>query len=180
MAEEKRPSNTTHDRGGPMHLRAFVKGAALGAATAYLFDPDSGDGRRARLRDQAGALVRQGRERADGLSRHAGTMIEGKLHEFGGTADLDRSVDDATVADRIRSEVLGRGDLEADGVLVNVEYGKAQLRGAAPTAQTIEDIVDRTRAVAGVVDVENLMHLPDAPAPNKQAARSTGKRPSSS
>ena len=162
-----------------MHLRAFVKGAALGAAAAYLFDPDSGDGRRARLRDQAGALVRQGRDRADGLSRHAGNVIEGKLHELGGAADLDRPVDDATVADRIRSEVLGRGDLGAD-VVVNVENGKAQLRGAAPTAATIEDIVDRTRAVAGVLDVENLMHLPDETAPNKRAARSTGQRTSSS
>jgi gas vesicle protein len=159
-----------------MHLRAFVKGAALGAAAAYLFDPDSGDGRRARLRDQAGALVRQGRERADGLSRHTGSVIDGKLHELG-AADLDRTMDDATVADRIRSEVFGRSDLEADGVVVNVENGKAQLRGAAPSAETIEHIVDRTRAVTGVLDVENLMHLPDAPAPNKQAARSTGKRP---
>jgi osmotically-inducible protein OsmY len=164
-----------------MHLRAFVKGAALGAAAAYLFDPDSGDGRRARLRDQAGALVRQGRERADELSRHAGNVVEGKLHELSGTTDLDRPMDDATIADRIRSEVLGRrGDLKADGVVVNVENGKAQLRGAAPSSETIEDIVDRTRAVAGVLDVENLMHLPDAPAPNKKAARSTGQRTSSS
>ena len=163
-----------------MHLRAFVKGAALGAAAAYLFDPDSGDGRRARLRDQAGAFVRQGRERADELSRHAGNVVEGKRHELGGATDLDRPMDDVTIADRIRSEVLGRGDLMADGVVVNVENGKAQLRGAAPSAETIEDIVDRTRAVTGVLDVENLMHLPDAPAPNKQAARSTGRRTSSS
>jgi osmotically-inducible protein OsmY len=161
-----------------MHLRAFIKGAAVGAAAAYLFDPDSGNGRRARLRDQAEALVRQSRERADGLSRHAGNVIEGKLHGFGGTADLDRAMDDGTIADRIRSEVLGRRGM--DGVVVNVENGVAQLRGSAPTAASIEDIVDRTRAVAGVLEVENLMHLPDAPAPNKQAARSTGRRSSSS
>jgi osmotically-inducible protein OsmY len=161
-----------------MHLRAFIKGAAVGAAAAYLFDPDSGNGRRARLRDQAEALVRQSRERADGLSRHAGNVIEGKLHELGGAADLDRAMDDGTIADRIRSEVLGRRGM--DGVVVNVENGVAQLRGSAPTAAWIEDIVDRTRAVAGVLEVENLMHLPDAPAPNKQAARSTGRRSSSS
>jgi osmotically-inducible protein OsmY len=161
-----------------MHLRAFIKGAAVGAAAAYLFDPDSGNGRRARLRDQAEALVRQSRERADGLSRHAGNVIEGKLHELGGAADLDRAMDDGTIADRIRSEVLGRRGM--DGVVVNVENGVAQLRGSAPTAASIEDIVDRTRAVAGVLEVENLMHLPDAPAPNKQAARSTGRRSSSS
>jgi osmotically-inducible protein OsmY len=162
-----------------MHLRAFAKGAAIGAAAAYLFDPDSGNGRRARLRDQAGAFVRQSRERADELSRHAGNVIEGTLHELGGAADADRAMDDATVADRIRSEVLGRRGLEADGIVVNVENGVAQLRGAAPDTAAIEDIVDRTRAVAGVLEVENMLHLPDAPAPNKQAARSTGRTSSS-
>jgi osmotically-inducible protein OsmY len=163
-----------------MHLRTFVKGAALGAAAAYLFDPDSGDGRRARLRDQAGALVRQTRERADELSQHAGNVMEGKRHELGGAGNPDPAMDDATVADRIRSEVLGRSDVQTDGVVVNVENGVAQLRGQAPTAETVEDIVDRTQGVTGVIDVENMMHLPDAPAPNKQAARKTGQRTSAS
>ena len=163
-----------------MHLRAFVKGAALGAATAYLFDPDAGDGRRAKLRDQAGALLRSSRERADQLSRHATNVVEGKMHELSGATDVDRAMDDGTIADRIRSEVLGRADVQADGVVVNVENGAAQLRGAVPTREAMEEIVDRTRAVPGVVDVENFLHLPDEPAPNKRAARSTGRSSPSS
>jgi osmotically-inducible protein OsmY len=163
-----------------MHLRAFVKGAALGAAAAYLFDPDAGNGRRARLRDQADAMFRRSQERAERLSRHATNVVEGRLHELRGTADVDREMDDATIADRIRSEVLGRRDLHADGVVVNVQNGVTQLRGAVPSSEAIEGIVDRTRAVPGVVDVENLLHLPDEPAPNKRAARSTGRGASSS
>lgn len=158
-----------------MHLRAFVKGAALGAAAAYLFDPVNGNGRRSRLRDQAGAMMRRGQERADDLSRHASNVIEGKLQELAGTDDLDRPMDDTTIADRIRSEVLGRRDLRADDVVVNVEDGVAYLRGQVPTAGTLEDIVDRTRAIAGVRSVENLTHLPGAPAPNKRSARSAGQ-----
>jgi len=160
-----------------MHLRSFVRGAALGAAAAYLFDPDQGNGRRARLRDQTAALMRRSRERADELSRHAGNVIEGRLHELGGMAVADRDTDDATVVDRIRSEVLGRRDVRAADVVVNVEDGVAQLRGEVPDAATMEGVVDETRTVAGVRDVENLMHLPGAPAPNKQAARSAGQRP---
>jgi osmotically-inducible protein OsmY len=163
-----------------MHLRAFVKGAAMGAAAAYLFDPDEGNGRRAKLRDRAGALLRQSRERADQLSRHASNVVQGTRHELGGAADLDRDMDDATIADRIRSEVLGRRELTADGVVVNVENGVAQLRGVVPTREAVEDIVDRTRAVPGVVDAQNHLHLPDEPAPNKQAARSTGRSSSAS
>jgi osmotically-inducible protein OsmY len=163
-----------------MHLRAFVKGAALGAVAAYLFDPDAGNGRRVRLRDQAAALGRRSQDRAEQLSRHATNVVEGKLHELSGAADADRELDDATIADRIRSEVLGRRDLRAHGVLVNVENGVAQLRGPVPTREAMAEIVDRTRAVPGVVDVHNLMHLPDEPAPNKRAARSTGRSPSSS
>lgn len=155
-----------------MHLRAFVKGAAVGAAAAYLLDPDAGRGRRSRLRDQAGALVRRGQDRADELSRHASNVIEGKLHELAGTGDIDRAMDDTTVADRIRSEVLGRRDLAAGEVVVNVEDGVAYLRGEAPIAGTIEEIVDRTKAVSGVRAVENLLHQPGTPAPNKRAARS--------
>jgi osmotically-inducible protein OsmY len=156
-----------------MHLRAFARGAALGAAAAYLFDPDAGNGRRAKLRDQAGALLRRSRERADELSRHATNVVEGKLHELDGTADDERDMDDATIADRIRSEVLGRRELQAGGIVVNVDHGVAQLRGVVDRG-FMEDVVARTRAVPGVVDVENLLHLPDEPAPNKKAARSTG------
>jgi osmotically-inducible protein OsmY len=158
-----------------MHVRAFVTGAAVGAAAAYLFDPDAGNGRRSRLRDQTGAMLRRGRERADELSRHAGNVIEGKLHEVARAGDADRAMDDATIADRIRSEVLGRRGLDAADVVVNVEGGVAYLRGAAPRPEAIDEIVERTAAVAGVGAVENLMHLPETPAPNKQAARSAGQ-----
>jgi osmotically-inducible protein OsmY len=158
-----------------MHVRTFIKGAAVGAAAAYLFDPDAGNGRRARLRDQTDALLRRSRDRAEELSRHASNVVGGKVAELTGAGDADRAMDDTTIADRIRSEVLGRRDAKADDLVVNVEGGVAQLRGGVPDEATIANIVDRTRAVDGVRDVENLLHLPDTPAPNKQAARSTGR-----
>lgn len=155
-----------------MHVGAFVKGAMTGAAAAYLLDPVSGGGRRARLRDQAAAATRRGRVRADKLSRHATNVAEGKISELGNALrSTDRSMDDATVADRIRSEVLGRQDLQADGLVVNVESGVAFLRGEMAERERIEEVVELTAGVAGVTGVENLVHLPESPAPNKAAAR---------
>ncbi len=155
-----------------MRIGTMIKGGLLGAAIAYLFDPVSGTGRRARLRDQAGALVRRGQDRADKLSRHAGNVLEGTAHELAGTDEGARSMDDVTVADRIRSEVLGRPGLEAGGLVVDVQDGVAHLRGELEDPARIEEVVDLTKGVAGVRTVENLVHLPGTAAPNKQAARS--------
>jgi gas vesicle protein len=152
-----------------MHLRSFFTGAAVGAAAAYLLDPVAGTGRRSRLRDQTGALIRRGEERADDLGRHATNVVQGKVREM--TTAPERSMDDGTVEARIRSEVLGRGDVDASGIVVNVEDGVAVLRGEVSEPDAIAGIVDRTKAVEGVRDVRNLLHVPGAPAPNKEAAR---------
>jgi hypothetical protein len=153
-----------------MHLRSFFTGAAVGAAAAYLLDPVAGTGRRSRLRDQTGALIRRGEERADDLGRHATNVVQGKVREM--TTAPERSMDDGTVEARIRSEVLGRGDVDASGIVVNVEDGVAVLRGeVSGPDDAIAGIVDRTKAVEGVREVRNLLHVPGAPAPNKEAAR---------
>jgi gas vesicle protein len=152
-----------------MHLRSFFTGAAVGAAAAYLLDPVGGTGRRSRLRDQTGALIRRGEERADDLSRHATNVVQGKAREM--TTAPERSMEDATIEARIRSEVLGRRDLDASSVVVNVEDGVAVLRGEVSGPDAIAGIADRTKAVQGVREVRNLLHVPGAPAPNKEAAR---------
>jgi osmotically-inducible protein OsmY len=157
-----------------MRIGSMIKGGLVGAAVAYLFDPVSGNGRRARLRDQIGASVRRAQDRADKLSRHTSNVIEGTKADLAG-GDGDRSMDDATVADRIRSEVLGRPGLDAGGLVVDVHDGVAHLRGEMRDEARITEVVAMTRGVAGVRDVENLIHVPGTPAPNKQAARSTSR-----
>ena len=42
------------------------------------------------------------------------------------------------------------------------------LRGEAQTPELIDELVARARSVQGVRDVENLLHLPNAPAPMHQ------------
>jgi osmotically-inducible protein OsmY len=158
-----------------MSIGTLIKGGLLGAAIAYLFDPISGNGRRARLRDQTGALARRGRDRADKLSRHAGNVLEGTKHEILGTGSEDRPMDDATIADRVRSEVLGRPGLGARSLLVDVENGVAHLRGEMEDPARIEEIVDLTGTIPGVRRVENLVHVPRSAASNKEASRAVGR-----
>jgi osmotically-inducible protein OsmY len=159
-----------------MRVRSLVGGALLGAAAAYLFDPVAGNGRRARLRDQAAAQLRRTQWRGEKLQRHASNVIEGKMHHLASPEDGDRAMDDTTIAQRIRSEVLGRPNLDAREVIVDVEEGIARLRGQLDDTERIESVVEETRRIPGVRDVENLIHLPDVPAPNKKAARSASGR----
>ena len=59
----------------------FIVATALGAAAAYFFDPQSGRGRRARLRDQAMSRARRGAEHAEGMGRDAANRAQGFAHE---------------------------------------------------------------------------------------------------
>ena len=142
-----------------MGIKSFAKGAIVGSMIAYLFDPESGRGRRARLRDQATATARRARDRAGKLSRHGGNVLEGKIHEVTASVDAGGSTDDVTVADRIRSEVLGRRDLEAGGLLVDVTDGVAHLRGRFEDATKLERVIDLTAKVHGVREVDNLVEV---------------------
>ena len=51
---------------------------------------------------------------------------------------------------------------------VNAQEGVVQLRGEVPTAAMIDDLVERTRKVQGVRDVENLLHTGQTPPPMHQ------------
>jgi hyperosmotically inducible periplasmic protein len=153
-----------------MRLRSTLFGAAAGAAAAYLLDPDQGRGRRARLADQAEAMLRRTSAAAAGRARHAvsaavGTVLEARSRLMPAPAD------DTTLRDRIRSEALGHSAVPAGRINLDVVDGRATLRGELDDPGVIEDVVRRVRAVPGVVGVENLLHTSSQePAANKRAA----------
>jgi osmotically-inducible protein OsmY len=71
--------------------------------------------------------------------------------------DLGRAglPDDATIVDRVQSQVFRDVDVPAGSVNVNAEYGKVVLRGEVDNQDLINDLVDRVRQVDGVLDVES-------------------------
>jgi osmotically-inducible protein OsmY len=149
-----------------MQLLAF--GALLGAAIAYLFDPQSGRRRRALLRDKSAAYVRKsGRETA-----RAGRAVAAEAYGVSQKAqhlkEEPKEYDDATLAQKVQSEIFRDADVPKGQINVNAEDGIVVLRGEVERPELMETLVERTRKVQGVRDVQNLMHLPGTPAPTSE------------
>ena len=80
----------------------------------------------------------------------------------------DRATDDATLARKVESELAHLDGVPKEKISVNSAEGVVQLRGEADSQEMIDTLAQRARAVRGVRDVENLLHLPGAKAPMHQ------------
>jgi hypothetical protein len=149
-------------------MGVFALGGAVGALLAYFFDPQSGARRRHVALDRAAAFFRSGGRRAAHAGRGVAAEAYGVSQKVQHLKEEPKDYDDATLADKIRSEVFRDPDLPKGKVNVNVQDGVVQLRGEVPRAELIEDLVAQTRKVQGVRDVENLLHVPGTQAPMHQ------------
>jgi osmotically-inducible protein OsmY len=142
-------------------MGVFTAGGALGLLLAYFFDPSNGRRRRHVLRDR---VLSRGRR-----AGRAGRAVAAEAHGFSQKVqhlkEEPKDYDDATLADKIRSEVFRDPDLPKEDINVNVQNGVVQLRGEVSRPELIDDLVEQTRKVQGVRDVENLLHVPGTQAP---------------
>ena len=98
------------------------------------------------------------------LKSTRGKVVIGRLRGSV-TRVLPKSYDDATLKDKVESE-LYRDEHELKSSLsINAQEGIVQLRGEVPSQGLIDALVERTRKIQGVKDVENLLHTPGAEAP---------------
>jgi hypothetical protein len=146
-------------------MPVFAIGTALGALLAYFFDPQNGRRRRHELVDRTGARVRAGKRQAARTGRHVAAEAYGVSQRVTHLKEEPKDLDDATLADKVRSEVFRDPNLPKGDVNVNVQDGIVQLRGELEQPELIEDLVERARKVVGVRDVENLLHTPGTKAP---------------
>jgi osmotically-inducible protein OsmY len=79
--------------------------------------------------------------------------------------EAPKELDDVTIAHKIETEVFRDPDFPKGQINVNVQEGVAQLRGEVQTPDMLEALVEKTREVQGVREVESLLHLPGAPTP---------------
>jgi BON domain len=153
-----------------VRIRTLLIGSAVGAAAAYFFDPELGAGRRARLQDQLGARVRDGRRSLNRAARELGDRAHGAVAQLE-AAGRARDDDDLTVLSRVESILFGMRDFPKGSINAEVVDGRLVLRGEVGSEEQEREIVHAASRVRGVVAVESLLHLPGAEAPNKAAAR---------
>ena len=124
----------------------FVLGGAVGAALAYLFDPDNGRKRR-----------KEGIKRTTKAFRKATHLREQEKAQ----------PDDVTLARKVESKIFRDADVPKGQINVNVEDGVVYLRGELEQPDLIEDLGTQARKVKGVRAVENLLHVLGEEAPTK-------------
>jgi osmotically-inducible protein OsmY len=154
-------------------MRKLGIGAAAGALLAFFLDPRSGRRRRHELRDRA----RGSFHRALRKTRHLARGITADAYGVKQKARHRREVpkeqpNDATLTAKVESEVLRGADVPKGQINVNAEDGVVVLRGQVERPELIAELESRVRKVQGVLDVENLLHLPGTDAPMHQARRS--------
>ena len=149
-------------------LVALLAGAGAGYAAAFFFDPERGRARRAEIIRQLDAVKREATRAAQRSAMAASDRAAAIKSRVAGPDNADP--DDLTLLDRVESQVFADPSIPKSDINVMVVDGRAVLRGqvSAPQIGTIEAAV---RRVVGVKEVENLLHVPGTPAPNKAAAR---------
>jgi hypothetical protein len=150
-----------------MTAAAVTCGIALGALLEYFLDPNAGRRRRHTARDRAMSRMRRGERRAALRARRAESHALGIARR---TVNASRRrqrepLDDITLAHKVESELYRRARVPKGRISINAEDGCVFLRGVMKQQQDIERIGAATREIAGVREVENLIHLPGTPAP---------------
>jgi len=139
-------------------MAALAKMAAVGigsALVAYLFDPDRGKGRRARLNDQTRSRVRKFQNAARQQMEFQSNRLKGLAHELkpdGPPADLG----DDLIRQKIRSEVIGPAQIA--NVEIDVRNGAVTISGDLEDSQYQQV----ARAIAKLPGVESVGQLQGA------------------
>ncbi len=141
--------------------------AAAAAAGAWLYDPGSGRRRRAQLRDRTAGFFRRSARRGGRFGRHMASDTQG-LAQRATHREQPKVLDDATLKNKIETEIFRAADSPKGRVSVNAQHGIVQLRGEVDSPELIDDLAQKVRSIQGVREVENLLHLAGTPAPMHQ------------
>ncbi len=143
----------------------LAAGAALaGMALMYFLDPRQGRGRRHQTADRLGGTARRAVRSAEQAGRRVSAEAYGvqqKLRHVG--PDASPPTHDATLKNKVETILFRDPDIPKGDISIHSEYGVIVLHGTARTPEEINEIEKRVRAIDGVVDVRNNLHLPNMP-----------------
>lgn len=141
-------------------MLGYLIAGAAGLAAMYFLDPDRGKRRRSMLRDRTAGLARKAGTMTGRTQRKVASDLYGvgqKVSHPGVTQD--EPPNDATLAQKVMSELFRDEDVPKGSINVNAENGVVQLRGTVERPELGLEIEGRVRRISGVLDVENFLHL---------------------
>jgi osmotically-inducible protein OsmY len=151
---------------------AFAVGAATGAGTAYLLDPQNGPRRRHVARDKALKLGRRGVREASRKSRYAAGVAKGAAAEAAGAGEGPADLNDPALARKVESEIFRDADAPKGSVNVNVVDGIVELRGHVDDPDWARRLEEQAREIEGVRGVDNQIASGAKPSGAKPKAKS--------
>lgn len=134
---------------------SFLIGAATAAVVAYLFDPDRGRSRRARLADQAGARLRDAKEAAVATAEYQQGVVKGAVHDLKEAVTPDDQFSDETLLLKVRSEAVGRLNGSTSDLEIDISDGRVRLSGS------LDSVEDRQRLIELISQVEGVSGIDD-------------------
>ena len=146
---------------------AAAAGVVLGAIAEYFLDARAGRRRRHTARDRGLSRARRSERRAIVRAHRAEARAVGMARRTINDRRFRRRepLDDVTLAHKVDSELSRLADVPKGQVVINAEDGVVFLRGVVEQQDDIERLQAATRRIAGVREVESLLHLPGTPAP---------------
>jgi osmotically-inducible protein OsmY len=158
------------DAGENARLVSLSFGAAF--VLAYFLDPSSGRRRRKQVVQRAGGVVHHSSRLVRRRARYARSRVIGTARRSAHPRFRQSPPpDDVTLARKVETEIFRRPHAPKGTVNVDAAHGVVSLRGTAPTPNEIEQLEHDARAVRGVADVVNLLHLPGTPPPTHSGPR---------
>jgi len=142
-------------------IACFLGGAAMGARLMYLFDPDRGRSRRAKLRDRVAGGIHFLQREANKQARNVGHQVIGRLHEIRSSIhERATPIDEDILLDRVRAQ-LGRDVMRMRRLDLSMQDGCVVIAGPVMPGEA-EKIRKKLRKIRGVRDcdvrVEEISH----------------------
>jgi hypothetical protein len=149
----------------PPLLTVAAAAFAAGATLEFFLDPRNGRRRRRIVRDRSGGAMRRRTRQLERQAHYEAGKMVGIAHAITHIARSCDDLDDVGLVHRVESELFRDRTIPKGQISINAERGIVVLRGQLQDQQQIVRIERATRKVAGVRDVENLLHPPGVPAP---------------
>lgn len=132
-----------------MRVLFYTAAAAIGAAIAYLFDPDRGRSRRTKLADQAAARARDAAGAVKAKTEYQKGVAKGIIHDVTAPLRGEETYDDDTLLQKVKSEALGYWP-DANEIEVDITNGMVRVSGTVDNESDRENLIKLIRDVEGV------------------------------